>query len=121
MKHYNRFAEVIQNIYMLASAKIITEDERDFILHYGYRSSFHILVLKTIHHLLSGDTSYFYKLQYCDDKLATTIQTEVYLWKQKISTGKFSTYVHIYLCRCLRMYTNMTIVCNYYSVRMCIL
>ena len=99
MKYYNRFAGVIQssrNIHMLAHAEIITEDERKLIL-YGGIGSFSIIVLKTIHHLLSGDTSYFYKLQYCDDKLATTIRTENYIWKQKISTGTCNTYVCTYV------------------------
>ena len=98
MKYYNRFAEVLQscrNIYMLADAEIITEDEMEFILHFRYISGFSIIVLKTIHRLLSGNNSYFCKLQYCDDKIATTIRIEVYLWKQKITTGTCSTYVHI--------------------------
>ena len=97
MKYYSWFTEMLEsvsNIYELTRAtKVITEDERDFIMSYGHRSCYNIIVIKTINHLLSGDASYFYELleamRHCANKTASRIQTEIYLWNRMMSTGMF--------------------------------
>ena len=82
------------NIYELTHAtKVITEDDRRFIMSYRHMSSYNIIVTKTINHLLCGDASYFYKLleamRHCANKIASRIQTEIYLWDRMMSTGMF--------------------------------
>ena len=111
MKYYSWFTEEILNSYMLFPAKIMTTDEMIFIRDYDYRSSYNIIVIKTINQLLSGDANYFYKLleaiqhrynevasifRYDEvasrdhyNEVASRIQTEIYLWNQKMSTGTF--------------------------------
>ena len=106
MKYYSWFTEILQsvlNLYMLSDAEIITEDDRDFIIRYGDMSNFNIIVMKTINHLLSGDTNFFYKLleaiQYRilnGDKITFRIQIELNLGSQKTSIGTYAcTYIQM--------------------------
>ena len=94
MKYYNHLTELLWNDFdysIFVKAKIITEKDKDFIVHREWISGFKIILIKTLNYLLSGDTNLFYKLldnlQYIPngDKVTLRMQAEI-----KLLTGTYA-------------------------------
>ena len=92
MKYYYHLTELLSNNFdysIFVKAKIIVEKDKDFISRQKHR--FEIILIKTLNHLLSGDTNSFYQLLYNlkyipnGDKVTFRMQAEI-----KLLTGMYA-------------------------------
>ena len=99
MKYYSYLMELLLDVFdysVFVKAEIITKEDNDFIDRYIDIDCYKIILIKTVNHLLSGNTNLFYKLLETiqsnipnGDKLTFKMRTEIILLNQKMLTGMF--------------------------------